>query len=118
VSELIKNNDSDSATSPFYENSVLTNEQTCAGYKYENTYFTNDFDLDKELTTKEEGLPLAPDNDARLVVNPKYFSWHTDDGLEPFEPVLYKRTELAQKVYDNAGVSAAIGDRFLFTEQE
>ena len=118
VSELIKNNDSDSESSPFYENSVLTNAQTCAGYDYTNTYFTNNFDLDHEFTSTPNGIPLSPDNDARLAVNPKYFTWHTDDGLEPFEPVLYKRTELAQKVYDNAGVSAAIGDRFLFTVQE
>nr|MCR4898276.1 hypothetical protein [Acholeplasmatales bacterium] len=118
VSELIKNNDSDSESSPFYKNSVLTNAQTCAGYDYNNTYFTNNFDLDTQFSATPNGIPLSPDNDARLAVNPKYFTWHTDDGLEPFEPVLYKRTELAQKVYDNAGVSAAIGDRFLFTEQE
>jgi pectate lyase len=117
VDSLIKNNDK---ASDFGSDKVrdMTNAETCGGYNYTNTYFTNNFDLDTEFTSTPNGIPLSPDNDPAFVVNPKYFSWHTEDGEEPFEPVLYKRTELAQKVYDNAGVSAAIGDRFLFTEQE
>ena len=113
VSELIKNNEKASEfSSDKYR--TLENYETCAGYKYINTYFTNDFDPDKELTSIIEGFPLAPGSDPAFVVNPQYFSWHTDDGLEPFTPVLYKRGELAQKVYDNSGVSSAIGEMFLY----